>query len=61
VLVAVDSVGLFWDETPEVEKLLDKRLGVDLLMLHATHNHETADTTGGWGRDFLTYGVNEDY
>ncbi|HPH25936.1 MAG TPA: neutral/alkaline non-lysosomal ceramidase N-terminal domain-containing protein [Pseudomonadota bacterium] len=61
VLVAVDSVGLFWDETPEVEKLLDKRLGVDLLMLHATHNHETADTTGGWGRDFLTYGVNEEY
>ncbi len=61
VLVAVDSLGLFADETTEVEKLLDKGLGIDLLMIHATHVHESADLVGGWGPDNFTNGVNSYY
>ena len=61
VLVAVDTLGLFADETPEVEKLLDKGLGVDLLMIHATHVHESADLVGGWGPDTFTNGINPYY
>lgn len=61
VVVAVDTVGLFRDETFAVEKLLDPRLGIDLLMIHATHDHEAADLTGGWGRTPFNYGVNEGY
>ena len=61
VLVAVDSLGLFADETTEVEKLLDKNLGIDLLMIHATHVHESADLVGGWGPDSFHNGINTYY
>lgn len=61
VVVAVDTVGLFRDETPEVEKLIDPRLGIDLLMIHATHVHEAPDLTGGWGPNPFTWGVNPGY
>lgn len=65
VILAADVVGLFREETYEVQKALEEmygpRLGIDLLLLHATHNHEAADTTGGWGPDIVTWGVNEDY
>lgn len=65
VILAADVVGLFREETYEVQKLLDQmygpKLGVDLLLLHATHNHETADTTGGWGPDITTWGIDAEY
>lgn len=61
VVVAVDTLGLFRDEWEYVNKLIDKRLGIDLLLLHGTHVHETADLTGGWGPNDFSYGVNEDY
>ena len=61
VMVAVDSLGLFKDETAEVEKLLDPRLGIDLLMIHGTHLHQTADLVGGWGPDLFTSGINRYY
>ena len=43
VLVSVDTVGLFRDESLAIEKRLDPRLGIDLFMLHATHDHEAPD------------------
>ncbi|MFO0573191.1 MAG: hypothetical protein U1A78_04265 [Polyangia bacterium] len=61
VLVAVDALGLFRDESVAIEKLLDKKLGIDLLLVHATHLHETADVVGGWGPDVATNGINPYY
>jgi len=61
VMVAVDTLGLFEEETHEVEKLLRKELGIDLLTISATHVHEAADLVGAWGAGFGQYGVNEDY
>lgn len=61
VLVAVDTLGLFREETGEVQKLLDPKLHVDLLLIHGTHVHETADLTGGWGQNVASWGINEDY
>lgn len=61
VLVAVDALGLFRDESIEIEKLLDKKLGIDALLLHGTHLHETADVVGGWGADLSSNGVNPYY
>jgi hypothetical protein len=58
VQVVVDSLGLFADDTPEVKKRLDPKLGIDLLMISATHVHETADLVGGWGADSFTNGIN---
>jgi hypothetical protein len=61
VLVAVDALGLFREETKEIEKLLDKDLGVNLLLVHATHCHQTPDTVGAWGRTEAQFGVNDGY
>lgn len=61
VVVAVDTLGLFRDEQLEIGKLLDPRLGVDLLMLHGTHLHQSADLVGGWGPDMFTSGINRYY
>lgn len=61
VIVSVDTLGLFRDETLAVQKLLDPRLGVDLLILHGTHVHQNADLVGGWGPDMFTNGINRYY
>lgn len=61
VIVAVDTLGLFRDETAEIQKLLDPKLGIDLLMVHGTHLHQTADLVGGWGPDVFTSGINRTY
>lgn len=64
VLVAVDALGLFAEETEEVQKILDAsgpKLDIDLLVIHATHVHETADLVGGWGANSFTNGVNPTY
>ena len=64
VLVAVGSLGLFAEETTEVEKLIEKKygksLGIDLLLVHGTHVHQSDDPVGAWGPDPFTYGVHEE-
>ena len=64
-LVSMDALGLFYEETAEVEKLLRQKLAaaydIDLLLLHGTHLHQNADTVGGWGPDFTTSGINPYY
>ncbi|MBL9009475.1 MAG: neutral/alkaline non-lysosomal ceramidase N-terminal domain-containing protein [Myxococcales bacterium] len=64
-LVSMDALGLFYEETAEVEKLLREKLGaaydIDLVLLHATHLHQNADTVGGWGPDFVTSGITPAY
>ena len=47
----VDVVGYFRDETVQIQATLDPKLGVDLLMMSATHVHETKDSVGIWGSD----------
>ena len=61
VMVAVDALGLFAEETAEVQKLLDPKLDIDLLLLSATHVHQNADLVGGWGPDVATSGINPSY
>ena len=64
-LVAMDALGLFLEETAEVEKILRAKLGaaydIDLLLVHATHVHQNADTVGGWGPNFTTSGIHPGY
>lgn len=61
VFVSVDTLGLFRDETAAVEKLLDPRLGIDLLVITGTHVHQTADLVGGWGPTVVQNGINRTY
>jgi hypothetical protein len=64
-VVSVDSLGLFYEETGEVEALLKAQLGakydLDLLLLHATHLHQAPDLVGGWGPNEVTSGIHPGY
>lgn len=46
---SVDTVGWFNTDIEEIRRRLDENLGVDLLVMAATHNHEAPDTAGQWG------------
>ncbi|HYX32532.1 MAG TPA: hypothetical protein VE954_05415 [Oligoflexus sp.] len=59
VLVSVDTIGWFRHDKDEVAKLVTAP--IDLLLIHATHNHEAPDTIGLWGPDYFRGGVNRDY
>jgi hypothetical protein len=53
---AIDCVGYFEDEEEQIRADLDPQLGVDLLIMSATHDHQAQDTTGLWGIDLTTSG-----
>ncbi|MCS6913112.1 MAG: hypothetical protein RMK29_01830 [Myxococcales bacterium] len=61
VLVAVDAIGLFRDEEEEVRRLLPAEAEVDLLLIHATHNHQSVDLIGTWGPSPMQRGVHDGY
>lgn len=46
--VSVDTVGLFHSDIDRIQGRV-AALGVDLLLMAATHNHEGPDTAGQWG------------
>jgi hypothetical protein len=46
-----DVLGLFYDELKLIRTLIDPALGIDLVVMSATHNHEAPDSVGGWGKD----------
>ncbi len=56
-LVAVDLVGYFYDSVKLAREELGAELGVDLLLVAATHTHEAPDSVGIWGFDEGTTGV----
>ncbi len=60
-LVAVDLVGYFYDEVERIRAALPASLGVDLLLVSATHTHEGPDSIGIWGYDEGTSGVDPAY
>jgi len=57
----VDAIGYFQDEEAQIRADLDPSLGVDLLMMGATHDHQAKDTTGLWGPDLTTTGYDAAY
>ncbi len=57
----VDAIGYFQDEEAQIRADLDPALGVDLLMMGATHDHQAQDTTGLWGPTETVTGYDEDY
>jgi hypothetical protein len=48
-VVTVDTVGFFYNDAERAEALLDPSLGIDQLVVTATHTHEAPDTMGRWG------------
>jgi hypothetical protein len=47
--VALDLLGYFNDDVEQIRAELPAELGIDLLVVGATHNHEGPDSVGQWG------------
>lgn len=61
-LVGLDLVGYFRDDVQVVrEKLAERGVDVDLVIISSTHTHEGPDTMGAWGRDIVTRGYDAAY
>jgi hypothetical protein len=60
-IVAVDVVGLSHSFVEKVRSVYAKELGLDYVLVHATHNHQGPDTQGIWGRSRLSSGVADGY
>jgi len=57
-IVTLDVVGWFFDDTKRVrEAVAAAGVDVDLVVVHASHNHEAPDTMGQWGERFGKRGV----
>lgn len=59
-IVAVDLIGYYSEGSyygiKEVQKLLDPKLGIQEILVAATHNHEAPDSIGPWGENFMKDG-----
>src|SRR5262249_10183391 len=60
-IVTADVVGLSHSFVESVRAAHQKRLGLDYLVVHSTHNHQGPDTQGIWGSGFLSSGVDPAY
>jgi hypothetical protein len=60
-IVAADVVGLSHSFVEKVRNVYAKELGLDYVLVHATHNHQGPDTQGIWGRSRLRTGIGEGY
>ncbi len=60
-LCSVDAVGWFYDEIVRTRAILPAEVDLDLLVVAATHLHETRDTLGIWGYDDGVSGVSLAY
>ncbi|MSP62282.1 MAG: hypothetical protein EXR72_18515 [Myxococcales bacterium] len=57
----LDAIGYFYGEVLQIRADLDPSLGVDLVLVGATHNHQNKDTLGQWGSDDTTTGYDPVY
>ncbi|MFI5319512.1 MAG: hypothetical protein ACHQ6V_08035 [Myxococcota bacterium] len=60
-IVAADVIGLSHSFVEKVRNVYAKELGLDYLVVHATHNHQGPDTQGIWGRSRLRTGIGDGY
>jgi hypothetical protein len=60
-LVSVDAIAVMHNDVVDVRRSLPSELGLDHLIIHATHNHEVPDLIGIWGKSPLRCGVDPAY
>lgn len=61
VFCVVDTVGYMMNHMDQVRDLVPASLGVDYVVMAATHVHEARDTIGIWGADVSSTGLDPDY
>lgn len=60
-LVAADVVGLSHGFVRALRGAVPASLGIDYLLVHATHNHQGPDTQGLWGESLFSGGRDDAY
>lgn len=60
-IVALDAIGLMYDDVIEIRQLASKTLGLDYILISTTHTHQSPDTIGIWGEDVGLSGVDTAY
>lgn len=61
LICGIDSIGLFWEDTLRIRKVLQQRkVAYKGLIVAASHSHQTPDTMGLWGPGDKT-GIDEAY
>ena len=61
-LMVLDVIGFFYDDVQRVRQIVkDKGVDIDYLIISSTHNHESPDTLGLWGRTATSGGYDENY
>jgi hypothetical protein len=60
-IVAADVVGLSHSFVEKLRDVYAKELGLDYVLVHATHNHQGPDTQGIWGRSRMRSGIGGGY
>ena len=60
-IVVLDVVGYFMTDFEPGLELIPANLDLDHVMMASTHDHESIDTIGKWGRNDVRSGVDPDY
>lgn len=61
-IVSLDLIGLFYDDVIDIRNEVEQAgAGYDYIAVVCTHNHNSPDTLGLWGRFRFSCGVNEGY
>ena len=59
-IVAIDLIGYYTESSyygiEQIKKMLDPKLGIQEVLVAATHNHEGPDSIGAWGESFMKDG-----
>lgn len=57
-MVSMDAIGFLHGEVIDIRKRIPEELGIDYVLISATHTHESNDLVGIWGKDIFNSGVN---
>lgn len=60
-LVALDAIGFRSDDVIDVRERIPKEAGIDYTIICSTHDHESFDLLGIWGKSILKSGVNKEH
>src|SRR5262249_54689419 len=59
-IVSLDLIGYYsranYYGLAEIQKLVDRKLGITDILITSTHDHEAPDTIGAWGNSMLSHG-----
>lgn len=60
-IVVLDLIGLFYDDVEIIRRNVYEQTSIDHLIVLTTHNHNSPDTMGLWGKSPIRNGIDPNY